>query len=243
MMDTDLWPCVNRDTVFTQPIHFAPKLNKSPNLDAKIKFDFVASSLNGAYEEFAKYGLAPVTKEFHTLSKGPRMEVVHGENHVRLDWGLIELAAQRPRGALLEGKNSQHKSLVGPEPSSELKPSPLLPGDTKGIVNSCKPRRKKRMTSAKARQFSDRRLFKGGCQDKKKKKRGKRGKKGKVVEGKPVASFSTNYKEWQRRDADNRSQGQVASDANRDFDLNAKVGLGDEYVFFFCICKLSFYLR
>ena len=242
-MDTELWPCVNREKVFTQPIYFAPNLKKSTKVGPKMKFDFVASSLNGAYEQLAKHGLAPVTKEFHILSEGPRMEVVHGENHVRLDWGLIQLAAQRPRGALLEGENSQHKSLVGPEPSSELKPSSILPGATKGfLVNSCKPRRKKRMTSAKARQFSDRRLFKGGCQDKKKKKRGKRGKKGKVVEGKPVASFSTNYKEWQRRDADIRSQGQVASDANRDFDLNAKVGLGDEYVFF-CICKLSFYLR
>ena len=89
------------------------------------------------------------------------------------------------------------------------------------------------MTSAKARQLSDRRLFKGGC-PKKKKKRGKRAKKDKVAEGKPGESFSANCKEWQRREAENKNQGQVASDANRAFDLNAKVGLGDEYVFF-CI--------
>ena len=241
-MDTDLWPCVNREKVFTQPIYFAPNLKKSSNVGLKMKFDFVASSLNGAYEELAKHGLAPVTKEFHILSGGPRMEVVHGENHVRLDWGLIKVAAQRPRGALLEGENSQHQSLVGPEQSSQLKPSPILPGGTKGIlVNSCKPRRRKRMTSAKARQFSDRRLFKGPC-PKKKKKRGKRAKKGKVAEGTPGVSFSANCKKWQRRDAENKNQGQVASDANRAFDLNAKVGLGDEYVFF-AFCKLSFYLR
>ena len=233
-MDTELWPCVNREKVFTQPIHFAPILKKSHNVGPKMKFDFVASSLNGAYEQLAKNGVAPVTKEFHILSEGPRMEVVHGENHVRLEWGLIKLAAQRPRGALLDGKNSQQKSLVGPEPSSELKPSPILPGGKKGIlVNSCKPRRRKRMTSAKARQLSDRRLFKGGC-PKKKKKRGKRAKKDKVAEGKPGESFSANCKEWQRRDAENKNQGQVASDANRAFDVNAKVGLGDEYVFF-CI--------
>ena len=97
------------------------------------------------------------------------------------------------------------------------------------------------MTSAKARQLSDRRLFKGGC-PKKKKKRGKRAKKDKVAEGKPGESFSVNCKEWQKREAENKNQGQVASDANRAFDLNAKVGLGDEYVFF-AFCKLSFYLR
>ena len=241
-MDTDLWPCVNREKVFTQPIYFAPNLKKSSNVGLKMKFDFVASSLNGAYEELAKHGLAPVTKEFHILSGGPRMEVVHGENHVRLDWGLIKVAAQRPRGALLEGENGQHQSLVGPEQSSQLKPSPILPGGTKGIlVNSCKPRRRKRMTSAKARQFSDRRLFKGPC-PKKKKKRGKRAKKGKVAEGTPGVSFSANCKKWQRREAENKNQGQVASDANRDFDLHAKVGFGCEYDFFF-IFKLSFYLR
>ena len=87
------------------------------------------------------------------------------------------------------------------------------------------------MTSAKATQFSDHRLFKGGC-PKKKKKRGKRAKKGKVAEGKPGASFSANWKEWQRRDAKNKNQGQLASDANRDFDLNAKVGLGDFFLHF-----------
>ena len=226
-MDTELWPCVNGEKVLNQPIYFAPNLKKSSNVGPKMKFDFVASSLNGAYEQLAKHGLAPVTKEFHILSEGPRMEVVHGENHVRLNWGLIKLAAQRPRGALLDGKNSQQKSLVGPE----MKPSPISPGATEGIlVNSCKPRRKKRMTSAKAQQFSDRRLFKGGW-PKKKKKRGKRAKKDKVAEGKPGAIFSANCKEWQRRDAENKIPGQVASDANRDFDLNAKVGLGDEYVF------------
>ena len=234
MMDTDLWPCVNREKVFTQPICFAPILKKSHIVGPKMKFDFVASSLNGAYKQLAKHGVAPVTKEFHILTEGPRMEVVHGENHVRLNWGLIKLAAQRPRGALLDGKNSQQKSLVGPEPNSAMKSSPILPGATEGIlVNSCKPRRKKRMTSAKAQQFSDRRLFKGGWPKKKKKrgKRGKRAKKDKVAEGKPGAIFSANCKEWQRRDAENKIPGQVASDANRDFDLNAKVGLGDEYVF------------
>ena len=231
MMDTDLWPCVNREKVFTQPICFAPILKKSHIVGPKMKFDFVASSLNGAYKQLAKHGVAPVTKEFHILTEGPRMEVVHGENHVRLNWGLIKLAAQRPRGALLDGKNSQQKSLVGPEPNSAMKSSPILPGATEGIlVNSCKPRRKKRMTSAKAQQFSDRRLFKGGW-PKKKKKRGKRAKKDKVAEGKPGAIFSANCKEWQRRDAENKIPGQVASDANRDFDMNAKVGLGDEYVF------------
>ena len=92
--------------MFPQPIHFAPILKKSHNVGPKMKFDFVASSLNGAYEQFAKHGVAPVTKEFHILSEGPMMEVVHGENHVRLEWGLIKLAAQRPRGALLDGKNS-----------------------------------------------------------------------------------------------------------------------------------------
>ena len=230
-MDTDLWPCVNREKVFTQPIYFAPNLKKSSNVGLKMKFDFVASSLNGAYEELAKHGLAPVTKEFHILSGGPRMEVVHGENHVRLDWGLIKVAAQRPRGALLEGENSQHQSLVGPEQSSQLKPSPILPGGTKGIlVNSCKPRRRKRMTSAKARQFSDRRLFKGPC-PKKKKKRGKRAKKGKVAEGKPGVSFSANWKKRQGRDGQSTGQGHLPSDANKDFDLNAKVGLGCEYDF------------
>ena len=87
------------------------------------------------------------------------------------------------------------------------------------------------MTSAKAQQFSDRRLFKGGW-PKKKKKRGKRAKKDKVAEGKPGESFSANCKEWQRRDAENKNPGQVASDANRDFDLNAKVGLGDFFLHF-----------
>ena len=114
-------------------------------------------------------------------------------------------------------------------------------GDTKGIlVNSCKPRRKKRTTIAKARQLSDRRLFKGVC-PKKKKKRGKRAKKDKVEEGKSCASFSANYKEWQRGDAENsKSKGQVASDANRDFDLNAKVTFAKQYIYLLRCCSFTF---
>ena len=84
-----------------------------------------------------------------------------------------------------------------------------------------------------------RRLFKGVC-PKKKKKRGKRAKKDKVSEGKPCTSFSANYKEWQRGDAEkSKSNGQVASDANRDFDLNAKVTFAKKYICLLQCCSFT----
>ena len=84
-----------------------------------------------------------------------------------------------------------------------------------------------------------RRLFKGVC-PKKKKKRGKRAKKDKVSEGKLCTSFSANYKEWQRGDAEkSKSNGQVASDANRDFDLNAKVTFAKKYICLLQCCSFT----
>ena len=187
-----------------------------------------ASSLNSAYHQLRKHGFVVVTNEFNKLSKGPKMEVFQGENRLG-NWGLVKAAVEKPaRGVIRDGENWPAKSLSGP-----ISTSSMITMDTVScpkVVNSCKKRRRQRLTRAKVVQLSNHSLFKGESR-KRRKKRGKRTKKSKV--GKAASSFDAkaqsdgekgvDSKKRQKKKRAPRGSQEQKSEASKDFDLDAKV--------------------
>ena len=187
-----------------------------------------ASSLNSAYDQLSQHGLVAVTTEFQALYEGPKMKILL---HKLLEWDLVKVAVQKPaRGVLREGENSQAKSLSGPVPSSSLSPLDNFscPGrKVAAVVNSCKRKRKKRMTAAKAVQLSNRCLFRTEC--KKKRKRGRRKSKGEKAgrnsdseAREKVGGKRVGTKKYQKKVLPSDYAGQKV-EAAADSDLDAKV--------------------
>ena len=188
-----------------------------------------ASSLNHAYHQLRKHGLVVVTDKFNKLSEGPKMEVFQDEKRLG-NWGLIKAAVKKPaRGVIRDGKNWPAECLSGKmSTSSMIPPDSWTAGQHPGgkVVNSCRRRRRQRLTRPKVVQLSNRSLFKGEKRQKKKKKRGKRSKKSKggkgdadakerVDGGKMVGSGKCKQKK--------KGFPEVKLEANKDFDRDAKV--------------------
>ena len=199
-----------------------------PSSDVRIRkkeeeeVKYHAPSLNHAYHQLRKHGLVVVTEEFTKLSKGPKMEVFQGEKRIG-NWGLIKAAVKKPaRGVIRDGKNWPVKCLSGTMSTSSMIPpdSASYPGGK--VVNSCKRRRRQRLTRARVVQLSNRSLFKGERQ--KKKKRGKRSKKSKggdidAKEKVDVGKMVGPSKCMQKK---KKFLG-VKLEVNKDFDRDAKV--------------------
>ena len=184
------------------------------------KITYQASSLNSAYHQLKEHGLVVVTNDFSKLSKGPKMEVFQGEKLLGT-WGLIKAAVKRPaKGVIREGENWPAKSLTGPISSSSMIPLNIV--SYPKVVISCKRRRRQKLKRAKEIKLVIRSLF---CMSKKKKKkRGKRSKKNKV--GKDdfdakelVGDRNVVGKSGQKK----KGFPNVKSEANKDFDRDAKV--------------------
>ena len=184
------------------------------------KITYHASSLNSAYHQLKEHGLVVVTNDFSKLSKGPKMEVVQGEKLLGT-WDLVKAAVKRPaKGVIRDGENWPAKSLTGPISSSSMIPLDIMAYPK--VVNSCKRRRRQKLTKAKEVKLVIRSLF---CMSKKKKtKRGKRSKKNKV--GKDdfdakelVGDRNVVGKSVQKK----MGFPNVKSEANKDFDRDAKV--------------------
>ena len=198
--------------------------NSSTNKQKRVIYH--ASSLNSAYCQMCQQGLVPVTKTFQALYEGPKMEIFL---HELVDWDLVKVAVQKPAKRFMrEGKNSQAKSLTGPEKATSLIPSDNFscPG-SKGaaVVNCCKRRRKQKMTAAKTVQFSDRRLFRAEC--KKKRKRGRRKSKGEKAKRDSAARKQdgdkrVGSKKYQKKVVA-RDSTEQKEEASKDSDLETKV--------------------
>ena len=186
-----------------------------------------ASSLNHAYHQLRKHGLVVVTDKFNKLSEGPKMEVFQDEKRLG-NWGLIKAAVKKPaRGVIRDGKNWPAECLSGKmSTSSMIPPDSRTAGQHPGgkVVNSCRRRRRQRLTRPKVVQLSNRSLFKGEKRQKKK-KRGKRSKKSKggdidakekVDVGKMVGPSKCMQKKKKKFLG-------VKLEVNKDFDRDAKV--------------------
>ena len=194
------------------------------NAKKEEEIKYHASSLNSAYHQLRKHGLVVVTNEFNKLCKGPKMEVFQGENRLGT-WGLVKAAVKKPaKGVIRDGENWPAKSLSGTISSSSMIPLDTL--SRPKVVNSCKKRRRQKLTRAKVVQLSNHSLFKGVCK-KKRKRRGKRTKKNKgakcdsdakkQVNGQKMVG-SGNQKDHQKKDFPD-----LKWVANKDFDQDAKV--------------------
>ena len=137
-------------------------------------------SLNAAYHEMHKQGLAIVPASSPTISHAKehcKMNVVLGE--VEATWDLVQVVKKTGRPTNLRDGiiNDDRKSLENPVSSV-----PKVTKTPSKVVNSTKTRRRQRMTDAKVKQLQDSRLF---CVERRKpaRKRGKR-RNSKTKEGK-----------------------------------------------------------